>query len=98
MSDSQVLVSFRPSEKGARVLPGVPLLEAASEAGLSLDFPCGGEGLCGYCRVLVTSGAGEPTPAEREQLPAEELQAGWRLACQAVVWGPTVVELPPEGC
>lgn len=95
MRDTEVLVCFRPSGREAYVLPGTRLVEAAAEAGLVIEVPCGGEGLCGKCRVIVTSGAGEPTTTERNWFSAEELQTGWRLACQAAVCGPTEVEIPP---
>jgi uncharacterized 2Fe-2S/4Fe-4S cluster protein (DUF4445 family) len=95
MRDMEVLVSFRPSGKEAYVLPGTRLVEAAAEAGLVLEVPCGGEGVCGRCRVIVTSGAAEPTPAERNWLSTDELAAGWRLACQSAVCGPTEIEVPP---
>lgn len=95
MRDTEVLVSFRPSGREAYVLPGTRLVEAAAEAGLVVEVPCGGEGLCGKCRVIVTSGAGEPTTTERHWFSAEELQAGWRLTCQATVCAPTEVEIPP---
>lgn len=62
-----------------------------------LTAPCGGHGLCGRCRVRVAAGAaGELTQAERRFLSAEELQQGYRLACQAVVQGALKVEIPPE--
>ena len=95
MRDREVLVCFRPSGREAYVLPGTRLVEAAAEAGLVLEVPCGGEGLCGRCRVIVVSGALPPTTAETELLSTEELQAGWRLACQSTVCGPTEVEIPP---
>jgi uncharacterized 2Fe-2S/4Fe-4S cluster protein (DUF4445 family) len=44
---------------------------------------------------LVASGAGEPTPVEREQLSADELRGGWRLACQSQVRGPMEIVIPP---
>ena len=76
MRDTEVLVCFRPSGREAYVLPGTRLVEAAAEAGLVLEVPCGGEGLCGRCRVIVTSGAAEPTATERHWLSAEELHCG----------------------
>jgi uncharacterized 2Fe-2S/4Fe-4S cluster protein (DUF4445 family) len=95
MRDTEVLVAFRPTCAEAYVLPGTRLVEAAAEAGIVLDFPCGGEGLCGKCRVIVASGAGEPTPVERDQFSAAELASGWRLACQTEVRGPMEVVIPP---
>ncbi len=94
-SEAEVLVSFRPSGREAYVLPGTRLVEAAAEAGLVLEVPCGGEGICGKCRVIVSLGAAEPTGVERRWLSAEEIAAGWRLACQSAVCGPTEVEIPP---
>jgi uncharacterized 2Fe-2S/4Fe-4S cluster protein (DUF4445 family) len=96
MLGKEVLVKFRPSGKEAYVLPGTRLVEAAADAGLVLEVPCGGEGLCGRCRVLTLSGAAEPTAAEQEWLSNEELQAGWRLACQSSVHGPMEVEIPAD--
>lgn len=95
MRDPEVLVSFRPSGREAYVLPGTRLVEAAAEAGLVLELPCGGEGRCGRCRVVVTAGAAEPTAVERYWLSPEELAGGWRLACQSAVHGSTEVEIPP---
>lgn len=94
MRDTEVLVRFRPSGHETYVLPGTRLVEAAAEAGLVIEVPCGGEGLCGRCRVVVTSGAAEPTPVECDRLSPEELAHGWRLACQSPVSGPTEVEIP----
>jgi uncharacterized 2Fe-2S/4Fe-4S cluster protein (DUF4445 family) len=95
MRDTEVLVCFRPSGAEAYVLPGTRIVEAAAEAGVVLDVPCGGEGLCGKCRVKVASGGGDPTPVERDRFSADELRAGWRLACQSQVGGPMEVVVPP---
>ena len=95
MRDPEVLVSFRPSGREAYVLPGTRLVEAAAEAGLVVEVPCGGEGLCGKCRVIVTSGAAAPTDVERRWLSDAELASGWRLGCQMAVYEPTEVEIPP---
>ena len=51
MRETEVPVTFQPPEKTVYVLRGTRLLEAAAMAGLVLDSPCGGEGICGKCRV-----------------------------------------------
>lgn len=52
------------------------------QAGLSA--PCGGRGLCGKCKIRIVSGKWDPpTAQELQQLTAEELRQGVRLACQA---------------
>ncbi|MCD4727147.1 MAG: ASKHA domain-containing protein [Pirellulales bacterium] len=92
--EREVLVRFRPSGREAFVLPGTRLVEAAAEAGLLIDVPCGGEGTCGKCRLIVASGAAEPTTIERKWFSDEELQTGWRLACQSAVDRPAEVDIP----
>ncbi|MBN1394672.1 MAG: DUF4445 domain-containing protein [Pirellulales bacterium] len=92
--DREVSVRFRPSGREAFVLPGTRLVEAAAEAGLMIDLPCGGEGTCGKCRLIVASGASDPTAVERKWFSDEELRSGWRLACQSTVQRPLEIEIP----
>jgi len=87
-------VTFQPGDKTVYVLAGTRLQEAATAADLILDAPCGGEGTCGKCRVIVSEGAPPATPEEQSLLTGEELRAGCRLACQAVVEGPMGVLVP----
>ena len=94
MLEQEVLVTFQPSGKTVYVLKGTRLVEAAAGAGITLDVPCGGEGTCGKCRVIVRRGACPATPAELELLSEQELAGGYRLACQSLVCGPTTVEIP----
>ena len=69
-------------------------MDAALEAGAVLDLPCGGEGVCGKCRVRVVQGAAEPTACQRAAINGEELAQGVRLACQTIVGGRMTVEIP----
>lgn len=45
------------------------------------DFPCGGRGSCGKCRVTVTGAVSTPSAEELTHLTDTELAAGLRLAC-----------------
>nr|WP_258358562.1 ASKHA domain-containing protein [Moorella sulfitireducens] len=98
----EVLIDFQPVGRRAQVKKGQTILAAAQQLGLSLGAggltaPCGGRGLCGRCRVRVAAGdAAEPTAAEKRFLKQEQLEQGYRLACQAVIQGPLKVEIPPE--
>lgn len=94
MREREVPVVFQPHGKTVYVLPGTALVEAAAGAGIALDLPCGGEGICGKCRVVVRRGAGAPNAAERNALGESELEKGTRLACQTTVAGPMSVEVP----
>ena len=64
---------------------GETALEAAIKAGVILESPCGGNGICGKCRIKVLIGEGNPVTEEEKQIfSKEELLEGWRLACKFV--------------
>jgi uncharacterized 2Fe-2S/4Fe-4S cluster protein (DUF4445 family) len=70
------------------------MLEAAGRAGLTIETPCGGSGTCGKCRLQITEGASEASGVETQQLAADELTDGWRLACQTKIAAATVATIP----
>jgi uncharacterized 2Fe-2S/4Fe-4S cluster protein (DUF4445 family) len=79
------------------VPPGLPggttLLDALRDEGIAVPAECGGVGTCGLCLVRL-SPAPEPGAADLEQLDADRLAAGWRLACATPALPGTVVHLP----
>ncbi|MEJ5224018.1 MAG: ASKHA domain-containing protein [Anaerolineales bacterium] len=76
--------------------PGKTVLEAARRAGIALNAPCGGEGLCGRCEVRRMDGdLSALTDAEEETFTPAQLAAGWRLACQCRPLGDARLYLPP---
>jgi uncharacterized 2Fe-2S/4Fe-4S cluster protein (DUF4445 family) len=87
-------VTFEPEGRSAFVLGGTNLVEAAGQAGIILNQPCGGEGTCGKCQVEVLENAPEPTAADRRHLSDAMLADGWRLACQLTVEHDLVVSIP----
>ncbi|MFW5693463.1 MAG: ASKHA domain-containing protein, partial [Thermoguttaceae bacterium] len=95
MRETEVGVAFQPSGRTVYVLPGTRLLEAAAGAGIVLDQPCGGAGVCGKCRVRIAGDGCPPTPAEARCFSEAELAEGFRLACQTTVCGPITVDVPP---
>ena len=90
MSREEVRVRLEPLAVELTVPRGDPL--ADSLAGHEIEFPCGGTGGCGGCGVRVLSGSLPITLADREAFSAEQLGRGWRLACQARVGEPLVLE------
>jgi len=71
---------------------GTLLHEALERAGITIDLPCGGQGRCGRCVVIVHEG-----PVRRRstaRLTPEEIRRGYALACQTVVAGDLRVEVP----
>jgi len=91
-----IKVIFEPEGRTVHVAPGTTILQAASQAEIMLETPCGGKGHCGKCRVRVSSGAAPPTPADEKIFSKRLLAHGMRLACQHRVTAPIVVEVPEE--
>jgi uncharacterized 2Fe-2S/4Fe-4S cluster protein (DUF4445 family) len=60
---------------------------------LGVEFPCGGGGGCGSCKVRVANGQVPLTAAMHAVLTQSEIAAGWRLACEASAEGPVEIEV-----
>jgi len=91
---AKVKVTFYPDGETILVEKGVTLAEAAAEAGVYIASICGGEGICGKCRVIVKRGKVEANPTTL--LTREEIQKGYVLACQTRVVEDVEVLIPPE--
>lgn len=98
----KVKVTFLPEEKEVWVYPGETLQDAFLRAGYWLETPCAGRGICGKCRVRVQEirrvqerTSLELTSEEIKHLSPEEIQQGFRLACQTEVTGEMQVIVPP---
>lgn len=87
-------VRFAPHDQEVQVPTGTLLSEAARQAGIELMQPCGGQGRCGRCAVLVKEGAVRRRSTLR--LSKEDIEAGWALACQSVVEGDLSLLVPPQ--
>jgi uncharacterized 2Fe-2S/4Fe-4S cluster protein (DUF4445 family) len=85
-------VVFRPPGVTVMAEIGANLLDVAWAAGVDIDAPCGGQGRCGRCKVLVESGT-VGRRANAKLTPAEETE-GFALACQTVVKGAAAVVVP----
>jgi uncharacterized 2Fe-2S/4Fe-4S cluster protein (DUF4445 family) len=73
---------------------GTLLSEAAQQAEIDLQLPCGGQGRCGRCAVIVEEGSVQRRSTQR--LSAADVEAGYALACQTTVEGDLVVSIPPQ--
>lgn len=92
-------VTFEPDGKTVTIEEGKIIAEAvaAGEINIHIDAPCGGEGLCGKCKVIVDAQDLEPlTEAEEKFLSEEELDEGYRLACQLPVTCDMTVTIPED--
>jgi uncharacterized 2Fe-2S/4Fe-4S cluster protein (DUF4445 family) len=104
---SEALVVFTPSGKRGRFPLGTPVLQAARQLGVDVDSVCGGRGICGRCKILLSEGefakhgirskADHLSPlCEPEERFARrsELSPGQRLSCHAVLRGDVVIDVP----
>ena len=88
------LVTFLPDNKKVRVSSGTDILNAGMAAGVYINSSCGGEGICGRCKVIVKGGRVESEPTGR--VTQEETKAGFVLACHSTIHSDVEVEIPPS--
>jgi uncharacterized 2Fe-2S/4Fe-4S cluster protein (DUF4445 family) len=87
-------VKFLPADREVEVSIGTLLGDAAQEVGVDVNMPCGGQGRCGRCAVIVEEGTVRRLSTGR--LSADDVAGGYVLACQTVVEGDLVVTVPPQ--
>lgn len=87
-------VTFLPHQKTIIVPSGERLIRAALRAGVHINASCGGEGVCGKCRILVEEG--QITGGLSERLNKEDVARGYRLACLSKITEDVVVRIPIE--
>jgi uncharacterized 2Fe-2S/4Fe-4S cluster protein (DUF4445 family) len=84
-------IVLRPTGAELKATAGDALRDLLFEQGV--EFPCGGQGRCRGCRVRVISGKAAVNRAQEQQLSADEIHDGWRLACQCQAEDDLVIEL-----
>ncbi len=74
------------------------IMSLLAAKGWIIRSDCGGRGLCGKCRVKVSSPANvsKATDAELRLLSAADLDSGFRLACQAQIKGQVGIVVSTE--
>lgn len=77
-------VTFKPSGTCVQVPAKTELLDAARQAGLEIDAPCGGRGTCGKCIVRIVAGQVDASHS-LGMLPATAVADGYALACKTRV-------------
>lgn len=84
-------VKLEPLGKRIWVESGASLQDVLFEYGV--EFPCGGEGSCGNCRVKILQGELAVNDVQERFFSSGELAGGWRLACQCRVREPVTLEI-----
>ena len=91
---SKCTVTFLPHQRSTAVSAGESIIRAALQAGVHINASCGGEGVCGKCRILIEAGAVDDGFSDR--LAEEDAAKGYRLACLAKVTENVTVRIPVE--
>ena len=87
-------ITFDGAAAPVHVPTGTLVADAARLAGIDIQQPCGGQGRCGRCAVQVTQGSVRRRSTLR--LSAEDIAAGYALACQSVIEGDCAITIPPQ--
>jgi uncharacterized 2Fe-2S/4Fe-4S cluster protein (DUF4445 family) len=91
---SECTIKFLPHDRVITVSSGESLIRAALQAGVHINASCGGEGVCGKCRVLVEKG--NVSGGISERISKEDIDKGYRLACLVKVNEDIEVRIPVE--
>jgi len=87
-------VTFLPVNKSVLVEKDSTIFSAAISADIFIASPCGGDGVCGRCKIIVKKGKVLMQPTGL--LSADEKNKGVHLACLTLVQSDLEVEIPRE--
>jgi uncharacterized 2Fe-2S/4Fe-4S cluster protein (DUF4445 family) len=76
---AKVIISLQPLGKNIAVNRSTPLIDVLHEYGV--EFPCGGKGTCGHCKVKLLQGELNVNAVQQQKLKKLGLSSEWRLAC-----------------
>ena len=85
-------VRFEPDGIEIKVRKGENLLHASIQAGVYTHSSCGGDGVCGRCKVIIREGSFRTEPSGR--ITKAEKEKGYALACLTSIQGNLTVEIP----
>ena len=88
----EIIVTLHPADLEITVRPGTPLMDILHEYGV--EFPCGGKGTCGSCRVRIIKGTIPLTEKHKSVLEILEIPCDMRLACMSAPDSDVIIEIP----
>ncbi|MEJ2658061.1 MAG: ASKHA domain-containing protein [Desulfobacterales bacterium] len=102
-------IIFQPSGSRGKIFKGKTVLEAAREIGENIESLCGGKGICGKCRILISEGHYPKygidsrrknlsgwQKTETKFIDKKQRTEGFRLACRAAIKGDVLAFVPEE--
>ncbi len=72
-------IRLQPLGKEIEVNDQTPLIDVLHNFGI--EFPCGGKGTCGKCKVRLLDGDINTSEIHQQKLDHLKLASGWKLAC-----------------
>ncbi len=84
-------IRLYPLGKEIRVNHNTPLNDVLHEFGV--EFPCGGKGTCGKCKIRLLEGDIEVSEPHSFHLKILKLPPDWRLACYSRCTGDITLEI-----
>ena len=87
-------IHFLPDDKIVEIKKGNTVLDAAHKANIYINSICGGDGICGKCKVVLSSGRVDAPPTKL--LSSEETEKNYILACEARITGDLQILIPKE--
>lgn len=87
-------VTFLPYNKSIEISRATDLLSTAIKLGIKIFNSCGGEGVCGRCKVIIRKG--EFNTEFSGRISGDERKKGYVLACRTTPKSDLIVEVPPE--
>jgi uncharacterized 2Fe-2S/4Fe-4S cluster protein (DUF4445 family) len=87
-------VTFVPDNKTVEVEKHCTVLSASISAGIYINAACGGDGVCGKCKVILKKG--NLASAATGALSRDEAEKKVFLACQSTFESDCVIEVPQE--
>jgi uncharacterized 2Fe-2S/4Fe-4S cluster protein (DUF4445 family) len=86
-------VKFLPDNKIIEIESDKTILSAAISAGVYINSVCGGDGVCGRCKVIVKNG--KVTTQPNAAVTAKEKSRHMYLACLTTIHSDAEIEIPP---
>lgn len=87
-------VTFLPDNKIVEAEKGKTILSVSLSAGIYINSSCGGDGVCGRCKIILKKGQALTQPTGRISL--EERKQGFYLACLTTIQSDLEIEIPAE--
>jgi uncharacterized 2Fe-2S/4Fe-4S cluster protein (DUF4445 family) len=88
----EIKITLHPIGLNISVRSGTPLIDILHEYGV--EFPCGGKGICGSCRIRILDGYIQLTEKHKSKLVKLGFAGDMRLACMSAPESDVTIEIP----